>query len=255
MDRSKDDACAPFIVLGMHKSGTTLVADMLSRSGIQMVESDKDTGYDEGNKSEREDCRDLNIDLLKSAGQHSVQTVIPLDPKTVSAEQWQAGRNLLSHYAAEKRQWGFKDPRTVLTLPYWLQVAPKGRLIGIFRDPVEVFQHYTKMPWPARFRNNRFYPIMALRAWCVYNKCLLEAAKSQDGMLLLDYDDVMTSDEVLERLSLFVGRPIEDCRNKNMRRSSTERTKIYSLVRLCVWLRYGLDADRIFRALQCARNL
>ncbi len=255
VEKKKIDSCAPVVVLGMHKSGTSLVAEILHRSGIQMFEKDTGVGYDDGNKMERDECRTLNIELLKSGDKHSVQTVAPLELRTVTPKQWQIGRDIVARCAEENCQWGFKDPRTVLTLPYWLRVAPNSRLIGVFRDPVEVFQHYNEKPWPARFRGNRYYPIMTLYAWCVYNKHLLQAAKTQDGMLLLDYGALMTSDEGLERLSDFLGQPVEDCRRKKMRRSSPERTKTYGFVRMFVLLRYGLDADRIFGALQRARHV
>ena len=46
-----------FVVLGMHKSGTTLVSDILHRSGVPMVEVRSSEGYDQGNKMERDATR------------------------------------------------------------------------------------------------------------------------------------------------------------------------------------------------------
>lgn len=44
-----------FVVLGMHKSGTTLVSQILHHSGIPMGDGfDENVTYDGGNKYERE---------------------------------------------------------------------------------------------------------------------------------------------------------------------------------------------------------
>ncbi len=36
------------------------------------------------------------------------------------------------------RQWGFKDPRTVFTLPIWLRLFPRAKIINILRHGVDV---------------------------------------------------------------------------------------------------------------------
>src|SRR5213078_1316124 len=36
------------------------------------------------------------------------------------------------------RPWGWKDPRTVFTLPLWLQLFPKAKIINIVRNGVDV---------------------------------------------------------------------------------------------------------------------
>ena len=37
----------------------------------------------------------------------------------------------------EDRRWGWKDPRTSLTLPYWLRLFPTARVIHVHRDPAQ----------------------------------------------------------------------------------------------------------------------
>ncbi len=53
-----------YIVLGMHKSGTTLVAQTLHAAGINMGDFDESLTYDTNNKYERHDTQELNRDLL-----------------------------------------------------------------------------------------------------------------------------------------------------------------------------------------------
>ena len=55
-----------YVVLGMHKSGTTLVAKMLHASGINMGESiDESADYSAGNHYERQSTAELNHVLLE----------------------------------------------------------------------------------------------------------------------------------------------------------------------------------------------
>ncbi len=42
-----------YVIFGMHKSGTTLVAEMLHKSGINMGDFDESVSYDIGNQYER----------------------------------------------------------------------------------------------------------------------------------------------------------------------------------------------------------
>ena len=56
-----------YVVLGMHKSGTTLVAEILHKSGIPMIGvKDGDPSYDKGIKYERVSTANLNKDILNS---------------------------------------------------------------------------------------------------------------------------------------------------------------------------------------------
>lgn len=243
-------SAAPVIVLGMHKSGTTLVSETLHRSGVAMIEAEQAGGYDEGNKMERDATRALNAVLLDCAGRLSVRVVSPLDLAAVSGDQWQAGRDLVRALDAAGSEWGFKDPRTVLTFDFWRGLIERPRLIGVFRDPVEVFRHYARRPARRWLLSDPGYLPAALHAWCVYNQRLLEIARAEPAMLLLDYADVMTGPEGMARLEDFLGRPLVDCRRSEMRRSEARPTLAYRAARALVRRRHGLDAERIHRNLR-----
>ena len=53
-----------FVILGMHKSGTTLVSQTLHASGINMGDFDSSLTYDTNNKFERHNTQELNRDML-----------------------------------------------------------------------------------------------------------------------------------------------------------------------------------------------
>ena len=55
-----------YVVLGMHKSGTTLVSQMLHQSGINMGDFDPLVSYDRGNQYERESALQLDMDIMRA---------------------------------------------------------------------------------------------------------------------------------------------------------------------------------------------
>jgi hypothetical protein len=231
----------------MHKSGTTLIADTLHRSGIAMIGAEVAGGYDDGNKMERAETRDLNIDMLGDTGVESLRLIRPLAPGAATAAHVDEARNIIERLG--KSPWGFKDPRTLLTFDFWYEVLDAPILVGVFRDPVEVFGHYLRRAgrrWISR--DPTFLPD-ALRAWCVYNRKLLALKREHPDMLLLDYAAFMTSDVGMQRLSSHMGRELVDCRKPAMRRAQAKPSADYKLARVIVRVRDGLDPDRIHRQL------
>jgi hypothetical protein len=61
--------------------------------------------------------------------------------------------------------WGFKDPRTLLTLDGWLEALPDLRFVGMVRDPESVARSLFKRTGLARPH--------AIGLWTEYNRRLL----------------------------------------------------------------------------------
>ncbi|MGR3511092.1 MAG: sulfotransferase [Sulfitobacter sp.] len=244
---SQTTASWPVVVMGMHKSGTTLIADTLHRSGIEMVGADAGGGYDDGNKMERAETRALNMALLGDTGTESLRLIRPLAPSAAKALHLEQAQELLA--GMRSRSWGFKDPRTLLTFGFWEQVLETPILVGIVRDPVEVFGHYLRRADRKWINRDPTFLPDALRAWCVYNQHLLDVKRKHPRMLLLNYADFMTTDAGMQRLSTYVGRELVDCRKPAMRRAEAKPSADYHLARLIVRLRDGLSPDRIYAQL------
>lgn len=242
----------PVVVLGMHKSGTTLIADTLHRSGIAMVGAEAAGGYDDGNKMERVETRALNMDLLGDDGIESIRLLHSVTTDAATATHLAQARSLIDGLAPGP--WGFKDPRTLLTFGLWDKVLDDPLLIGVFRNPVEVFGHYVRRAGRKWISRDPAYLPDALRAWCVYNQHLLDLKHKHPQLLLLDYSEFMTTDMGMQHLSAHVGCSLVDCRKQTMRRAEARVTTDYRLARLVVRLRDGLNPDRIQDQLQHAKT-
>ncbi|MBN1661654.1 MAG: sulfotransferase [Anaerolineae bacterium] len=140
----------PVVILGMHRSGTSLVTRLLIDVGIYM-------GSRLSVNAEPPFFQKLNQSIFASAGatwsnvepmieamaspqfverQAGVLEHILLERNTIrdffGAEQWPAGRDL------PLSRWGWKDPRTTLTFPIWLSVFPHARFVHVLRNGVDV---------------------------------------------------------------------------------------------------------------------
>lgn len=202
-----------YVVLGMHKSGTSLVSELLHRSGVRMVDVDAEPGdYDAGAFYERADVRELNCEILgfgDPAYLHPKPAALRLrDDLRVRM------RAILQRCEAAGGDWGFKDPRTCLTYPLWREELGAHRIVAVTRSLGEVLSHYRKREpkWLLTWRT--------VRTWCDYNEGMLRALQAQESeALLLSYEALMTSQEELERLERFVGRKIADVRSPSHYRS------------------------------------
>jgi len=240
----------PVVILGMHKSGTTLVAETLHRSGILMVGTMAGGGYDDGNKMERDETRLLNMEILGDDGRTSFQVIHPMVARAVTEAHRAQARAMIEDLSPGP--WGFKDPRTLLTFGFWKEMLEGPCLVGVFRDPVEVFGHYLHRAGRRWISRHPGYLPNALRGWCVYNQHLLEIKQRNPNMLLLDYAEFMSADAGMGLLSEALGHDLVDCRKPGMRRAKPVATVDYHLARLIVRLRDGIDPARIHAQLQKA---
>ena len=197
-----------YIVLGMHKSGTTLVSQILHHSGISMGDDfDDSLGYRD-NKYEWREPFLVNLDLL-NADEASYYSLDYYEPCTASPSESVQERmaSLIEQRESAGGNWGFKEPLTCLTYTQWARVLPAHKIIGVYRDPSQVMSHYKTPNW------NPKLGFKVLRAWSNYNRAMLEALHSAAGdSLLLRYEELMTGDAEFGRLEQFLQRSSSDRR-------------------------------------------
>ena len=132
-----------FIVLGMHRSGTSLLARCLGLLGVELGPDDRLLPATEFNPTgfwENESVVRLNDDVLAAFG-GTWREPPSLPPG------WERDARLdgLRERAAEilaadfggRAKWGFKDPRTCLTLPFWKSLLPSPRYLLCLRNPAD----------------------------------------------------------------------------------------------------------------------
>ncbi|MCI4347629.1 MAG: sulfotransferase [Thermoplasmata archaeon] len=133
-----------YIVLGMHRSGTSAVAGMLDRLGVRM--GPKQAGPDWIGRHwsnptghfENPDLVWLNGLILgyDGTGVHESPRWDEI-PQRARALAREIDRTLR---ATEGDVWGWKDPWSVLTIEEFLPQIHEPRFIFVFRDPLQVAQ-------------------------------------------------------------------------------------------------------------------
>jgi hypothetical protein len=130
-------------IVGMHRSGTSLIAQILKQSGLYLGSEDNLLGSNVGNPDghfEHLGFIELNDAILKHLGgswefppefQPGWENAASLEPLRSRA------RGLLQTFSG-KFPWGWKDPRTSLLLPFWRSLIPHLRFVICVRSPLEV---------------------------------------------------------------------------------------------------------------------
>ena len=147
----------PLIVIGMHRSGTSLVARLLNDLGIHM-------GHNLSRDAESIFFQKINRRIYKSADSNwgNIEGLLESmeDERFIEKEVEKVHEILfpqksflgLNHGVAqhftpaiwsslmkgEDVWWGWKDPRTTLTFPIWLRVFPNARVLHIIRSGIDV---------------------------------------------------------------------------------------------------------------------
>ncbi len=183
------------LVLGMHRSGTSLLANILHILGVDMMDARPHAS--KKNPSgfwEREDLLAVQDEILALLG---VPVGSPTHCLPLPAGWWRSveirplkaklSELLASHLAKAKRPWGFKDPRTCRLLPLWgeileeLDIAP--RFVWAVRHPSEsAMSMADKLP-SARPMTSAQSEVM----WLAYNYDILRYA-GRHWPVIVSYD-------------------------------------------------------------------
>jgi hypothetical protein len=138
------------VVLGMHRTGTSLCTSVLSRLGVALSDDLLPPGPD-NEQGFFESARILNIhqDILAAIGAKAADslTIRPRPPQWWTMPALSAAKEALrdlivSESSGPGKLWGFKDPRTAVLLPIWQEVFTAAGMQPVYlltlRYPWEV---------------------------------------------------------------------------------------------------------------------
>ena len=181
------------VVVGMHRSGTSLTAGILERLGIDMgqqlipADSTNPRGFYEDANIVAFHQKAFRRLLPRNASghidwgwceQHAFDTKF-LEQFRPAAQQIVAERE--SHGVA----WGFKDPRTTLLLDFWDSCIDDARYVMVYRSPWLVADSMQRLQAEV-FLN---HPVYAYHIWREYNERLLDFfLRNRDRCVLINVD-------------------------------------------------------------------
>lgn len=157
-------------VVGMHRSGTSLCANILHEMGIDMADEAGASPHNPRGHWERARINDLHDEVFATFDRSwgSAAHVLSLPPHWLDHPKIGAIRDALITYVAPKLgtgRWGIKDPRMARLLPLWrlvfvaLDAAP--RFVLCVRNPAQVARSLEA--------RDRFLHDQAEYRWLAYN--------------------------------------------------------------------------------------
>lgn len=201
---SKD---SPVIIVGMHRSGTSMVARLLERAGMYVG----GTWLDENHEA----VHFLRANrAMVGEGPYTLHDYGWTAPKTdefIAARRGFAERAArgIDRFFAERNgetAWGWKDPRNCLTLPIWLSIYPKARVLQVVRHGKAVALSLTD--------RDGLHPAFGLALWAHY---VLRAERALEALpesrkITVRFEDLADAPpETLAKLCEFAGlRPVAD---------------------------------------------
>ena len=229
---------APLIVLGAPLSGTDLIASLLHGSGLFLGNDRNHFGESHfflGQGRWMFRCAHAEWDVTEPLGwtfddERTCEAMADALREQVEGKGikgflgWKTHlrvRSLLGH----TEPWGWADTLTSFTLPLWLRVFPKARVVHVTRNGVDVALDLAKREQErhaqlkSRARSSRCLdPERAFDVWSAYGTAAVESLRRlpSERVLELRYEDLAKRPAQLhEALRAFAGledaEPAEDC--------------------------------------------
>lgn len=199
----------PVIIAGMHRSGTSLFANLIQEAGVHIGEKLRAaTEYNRKGYFEDYDFVKLHDAILTHNQTSWCLEKYPAQWQITPSHQAQAESIIVSRH--QLPIWGWKDPRTSLFLDFWHNQLPNALFLFIFRSAEEVvdslrrrndteLNYHFHGAWLLRqlgfstFRMRR-----AINMWLGYNQAVVRFMKAHpEQSYLLDLADLPRQFSVL----------------------------------------------------------
>ncbi len=169
----------PIAIVGMHRSGTSMVAKLLQEAGLHLGDDTDLMPPAEENPEgfyEHLGFVTLNDEVLNAAGAGwDCPPPAGTDWASDAFAPFRERARLLAAPLAATGPWGWKDPRTSLTLPFWESAVGPMRTIVVVRNPLEVVT--------SLHRRNGFSIALGLTLWQTYAERILEDAAPDQRLI------------------------------------------------------------------------
>lgn len=192
----------PTCITGMHRSGTSMITRLLNICGLYLGPADKLLPPQADNPEgfwELSELVEINNSLLERFGGSWNQPPILFPPtfeNIVDLSPLRARATTVIAQLAEQEFWGWKDPRTSLTLSFWRDLLGDLKVVICLRNPLDAAGSLVSRGTPINYGHH---------IWGVYYQNLLEQAHGLP-CLVTHYDSYFLDAEAeLKRLLDFVG--------------------------------------------------
>jgi len=139
----------PVVIIGMHRSGTSILTKILQEAGLFMGidkdPNDESLFFLEFNNwifqqiNATWDCPEP-YNFTSNTFKEYIAKIGRTRVQSIEMKKYWGLKNYIKYRYFQKidSRWGWKDPRTSITLDIWQKIYPKMKVIHIYRNPVDV---------------------------------------------------------------------------------------------------------------------
>lgn len=204
-------ACRPIIVLGVDRSGTSLVAETVARWGAYAGPEGDLASADEHNPHgywEHQPMEDFLDELFTATGVSMWHPALAsLVERKADEERFRnAAEALVAAMESAGGPWVWKEPYLSLSLPFWERIWRDPLYVITVRDPQESARSYQKAILPPQFADGlRLRSLFFLR-WQHFLSAIFRSQVTRTGSIVVSYEKLVASPRTqCERLARFLG--------------------------------------------------
>ena len=205
-DSTQSSRTRAIAIIGFPRSGTSLVARLCNLLGVEfgpeadllpMATGDNPRGYWEPRWIN--DLNDRLLELLGTTWWRPLYAEEGWEQRPEFAELRAQADAELGEKFNGARIWGWKDPRTALTRPFWRQLVPDAEYVLCLRNPADAIASLQRRPEPTLSVEEWG------RMWLEYlGRALRETAGR--SLHVIFYEDLFDrSEETIAGLAAFLG--------------------------------------------------
>jgi hypothetical protein len=203
---------SPIIVFGMDRSGTSLVANLVSRWGAYGGDPDhlaKGNDFNPAGYFENGKLQDFLANLFNDVKVGFWDPAFPslLEDRAAQPIWREHAGQLLDHMAAPGRPWFWKEPTLSIALPFWRSFLADCVYVIPVRDPYDSAVSYEKMWLSETLRAEISVRSANLLRWQYFLSSCLEAVESTERKIFIPYEELTADPEgQCGRLAAFLDR-------------------------------------------------
>lgn len=223
------------VVLGMHRSGTSLLSSIMQYLGCDMADdSDHNHSRNPAGYWERPQLVALHDEILKLIGRPVDRPLhlLPFPAGWWRSREVQAVKRWMMEFVSSELSrssalWGFKDPRTCRLLPLWNEIFEALSLEPVYVHALRRPQNSAKSMALAPLKSVELSTMQSELMWLTYQADILRYT-SDHAIPVIDYDDWFDRpEETVARLAGHLKLP-----------SALSETEMHQIVRQCVKVEY-----------------
>lgn len=198
------------IVLGMHRSGTSLVSQLVNKlgayMGINLLEANE---YNPDGYWELKELVTLHRRMLDFTNNNWYAPYNKIQIDELIEKFGYDARELIRKMDDSNQNWCWKDPRMVLFLEFWQRLL-KGREIlylVVYRHPSAVASSLLK--------RDEFPTLVSYALYEIYNQNILKWLEKAKNVLLVNYEETISNPEKYKILTNSVNQYLNKTDYKN----------------------------------------